>query len=218
MQGMVKVFILQVLVCPEKSRPEENKEQAILEYTAAVDAWAIGIVCFELLVGHPPFEKKSQSQTYEHIMYRAPVIPSIVGPGAKNFISSALIKVLTDPIMPSHASQCLCSTNILPDKALCLHRWSFCKGIEELFCEDAAVMRSLFFCKLMKASIKINKILCLTRKCFHASSSSFIYCRWWPRASLTMHQTLNTNHYSRTELFPDIASDRQIICWSQSLN
>ena len=83
----------QVLLCPEKSRPEENKEQVVLEYTAAVDAWAIGIVCFELMVGHPPFEKKSQSQTYEHIMYRAPVMPSVLSEGAKQFITSALVKV-----------------------------------------------------------------------------------------------------------------------------
>lgn len=86
--------LLQVLVCPEKSRPEENKEQKVLEYTAAVDAWAIGIVCFELLVGHPPFEKKSQAQTYEHIMYRAPEMPSCLSVGAKQFITSALVKVI----------------------------------------------------------------------------------------------------------------------------
>lgn len=84
---------MQVLVCPEKSRPEENKEQVVLQYTAAVDAWAIGIVCFELMVGHPPFEKKSQSQTYEHIMYRAPEMPASLSSGAKQFITSALVKV-----------------------------------------------------------------------------------------------------------------------------
>ena len=82
-----------MLVCPEKSRPEENKEKQMLEYTAAVDAWAVGIVAFELLVGHPPFEKKSKEETYEHIMYRAPVVPSFLSDQAKSFIVTALVKV-----------------------------------------------------------------------------------------------------------------------------
>ena len=84
---------LQVLLCPEKSRPEENKDKAVLEYTAAVDGWAVGIVCYELLVGHPPFERESPTQTSEHIMYRAPPMPPSLSPGAKHFIVSALVKV-----------------------------------------------------------------------------------------------------------------------------
>ena len=84
---------MQVLLCPEKSRPEENKDKAVLEYTAAVDAWAVGIVCYELLIGHPPFERESPTQTSEHIMYRAPPMPPSLSPGAKQFIVTALVKV-----------------------------------------------------------------------------------------------------------------------------
>lgn len=80
-------------MCPEKSRPEENKEKEVLEYTNAVDAWAVGIVAFELLVGHPPFEKESRGETYEHIMYRAPVLPEYLSDQAKSFIVCALVKV-----------------------------------------------------------------------------------------------------------------------------
>lgn len=65
----------------------------MLEYTAAVDAWAVGIVAFELLVGHPPFEKESKQETYEHIMYRAPVLPNTMSEQAKSFIVSSLVKV-----------------------------------------------------------------------------------------------------------------------------
>jgi hypothetical protein len=32
----------QVLVCPDKTRPEENKERALLGYGAAVDCWCGG--------------------------------------------------------------------------------------------------------------------------------------------------------------------------------
>lgn len=93
--GTLDMMAPEVLVCPEKSRPEENKERAMLEYTCAVDAWAVGIVAFELLVGHPPFEKESRSETYEHIMYRAPVMPPIVTEGARNFIASSLVKAVS---------------------------------------------------------------------------------------------------------------------------
>ena len=65
----------------------------MLEYTDAVDTWAIGVVAFELLVGHPPFEKESRSETYEHIMYRAPVMPLSISSSAKSFITAALVKV-----------------------------------------------------------------------------------------------------------------------------
>ena len=65
----------------------------MLEYTNGVDAWAIGVVAFELMVGHPPFERESRSETYEHIMYRAPVMPACLSDGAKSFITSALVKV-----------------------------------------------------------------------------------------------------------------------------
>ena len=89
---------MQVLLCPEKSRPEENKDKAVLEYTAAVDAWAVGIVCYELIIGHPPFERESPTQTSEHIMYRAPPMPPSLSPGAKHFIISALVKVSHHPV------------------------------------------------------------------------------------------------------------------------
>lgn len=36
-------------------------------HTAAVDLWAIGILCFEFLTGKPPFEADDQSKTYDNI-------------------------------------------------------------------------------------------------------------------------------------------------------
>lgn len=38
-------------MCPEKSHPAENKERSLLAYTAGVDAWAAGVLAYELLVG-----------------------------------------------------------------------------------------------------------------------------------------------------------------------
>lgn len=84
----------QVLLCPEKSRPQENKDKVLLGYTYMVDAWAMGILAYELIVGRPPFEKQSRAATYEHIMYRKPDFPATMSPHAKDFVFSALTKVL----------------------------------------------------------------------------------------------------------------------------
>ncbi|KAK9815326.1 hypothetical protein WJX72_001838 [[Myrmecia] bisecta] len=90
--GTLDYMAPEVLVCPEKSRPEENKEKMLLGYNAMVDAWAMGILAFELIVGHPPFEKDSRSATYEHIMYRKAQFPAWMTDEAKDFISLALTK------------------------------------------------------------------------------------------------------------------------------
>jgi aurora kinase, other len=58
-----------------------------------VDAWAVGILCYELLVGYPPFEQESRAATYEHIMYKEPKFPVGMSEEAKRFVSAALVKV-----------------------------------------------------------------------------------------------------------------------------
>ena len=45
----------EVLVCPDKHAPSDNKERSDLWYGAAVDAWAVGVLAYELAVGRPPF-------------------------------------------------------------------------------------------------------------------------------------------------------------------
>ena len=86
-------MVVQVLLCPEKSRPQENKDKVLLGYTAMVDAWAMGILAYELTVGRPPFEKQSRAATYEHIMYRKPEFPPNMSSDAKDFVFTALTKV-----------------------------------------------------------------------------------------------------------------------------
>ena len=83
----------QVVMCPEKSHPQENKEKALLGYTHAVDAWALGVLAYELIVGHPPFERESRNDTYEQIMYRRPHYPAMLSEPLRSFISAALTKV-----------------------------------------------------------------------------------------------------------------------------
>lgn len=37
-------------------------------YSEKVDLWCIGVLCYELLVGNPPFESSSYSETYRRIL------------------------------------------------------------------------------------------------------------------------------------------------------
>ena len=59
----------------------------------SVDAWAIGILGYELIVGHPPFERETRTDTYEQIMYQRPNYPAWLSEESRMFISAALTKV-----------------------------------------------------------------------------------------------------------------------------
>ncbi len=102
---------MQVLLCPEKSRPQENKDKVLLGYTAMVDAWAMGILAYELLVGKPPFEKQSRAATYEHIMYRKPEFPVTMSADAKDFVFLALTKVCLSA--DKSCSTCMLGVSVL---------------------------------------------------------------------------------------------------------
>ncbi|KAI7842591.1 hypothetical protein COHA_003695 [Chlorella ohadii] len=91
--GTLDYMSPEVLLCPEKSRPEENKEKVELGYTDAVDVWAVGILAYELLVGRPPFERETREETYNWIAKREPALPSWMSEGAKQFITAALAKL-----------------------------------------------------------------------------------------------------------------------------
>jgi len=91
--GTLDYMAPEVLVCPDKKLPTENKDKASLAYGGLVDAWACGILAYELIAGHPPFEHESRSTTYQYIMYRDPKYPPSISAEARNFISSALTKV-----------------------------------------------------------------------------------------------------------------------------
>lgn len=47
----------EVVVCPDKHKPSDNKELQHLYYTPVVDAWAVGVLAYELIIGRPPFDK-----------------------------------------------------------------------------------------------------------------------------------------------------------------
>ncbi|XP_036883034.1 aurora kinase B isoform X4 [Manis javanica] len=55
-----------------------------------VDLWCIGVLCYELLVGNPPFESASHNETYRRIVKVDLKFPSSVPTGAQDLISRLL--------------------------------------------------------------------------------------------------------------------------------
>lgn len=56
-------------------------------YDDSVDQWCLGILCYEFLVGRPPFESAHQEATYEKIRSLDVEYPSHVSIGAKDLVS-----------------------------------------------------------------------------------------------------------------------------------
>jgi len=55
-----------------------------------VDHWCIGVLCYELLVGKPPFESQSSHETYQKIVSCRVQFPEYVSSGARSLILGLL--------------------------------------------------------------------------------------------------------------------------------
>ncbi|CAG0897702.1 unnamed protein product [Cyprideis torosa] len=60
-------------------------------YKETVDCWCVGILCFELLTGKPPFAKPSPADTKRAIVHNDITFPSFVSPTAKDLIRRVCI-------------------------------------------------------------------------------------------------------------------------------
>ena len=59
-----------------------------------VDLWSLGILCYEFLVGNPPFEAESNTETYRRITKVDLHFPSYVTEGAKDVIRKVYLGLL----------------------------------------------------------------------------------------------------------------------------
>jgi hypothetical protein len=82
----------EILRCPYKSKPEENKEKEHLHYGNTVDSWAVGVLTYELLTGCPPFYDQSRTNTEARIKSSVPAFPPTLSEAARNFVCDALCK------------------------------------------------------------------------------------------------------------------------------
>ncbi|PIK39453.1 Aurora kinase [Apostichopus japonicus] len=56
-----------------------------------VDLWSLGVLCYEFLVGKPPFETASNTETYRKITKVDYTFPSYVSEGARDLIRKLLV-------------------------------------------------------------------------------------------------------------------------------
>ncbi|XP_058529961.1 aurora kinase C [Ochotona princeps] len=90
-------------------------------YDEKVDLWCIGVLCYELLVGNPPFENVSHSETYNRILKVDVKFPPTMPLGAQDLISRLLryqpserlplSQILRHPWVQAH------SRRVLPPRA-----------------------------------------------------------------------------------------------------
>lgn len=62
------------------------------------DHWCIGVLCYELLVGHPPFESQTSQETYKKIVSCYCKFPDHVTPEARDLILKLLQKIPAERI------------------------------------------------------------------------------------------------------------------------
>lgn len=56
-----------------------------------VDLWSLGVLCYECLVGKPPFETPTYEETYQRISRGEYTFPCFVAPDARDLISKLLV-------------------------------------------------------------------------------------------------------------------------------
>ncbi|KAG8003861.1 Aurora kinase B [Nibea albiflora] len=65
-------------------------------HSEKVDLWCIGVLCYECLIGNPPFETASHSETYKRIMKVDLKFPRSISDGARDLVSKLLRHNPTD--------------------------------------------------------------------------------------------------------------------------
>jgi serine/threonine protein kinase len=57
----------EVVRCPLKAHPDDNKADTRFHYNAVVDTWAVGCLAYELVAGAPPFMAETQQDVVRNI-------------------------------------------------------------------------------------------------------------------------------------------------------
>ena len=90
--GTLDYMAPEVVICPDKCLPSDNKEKTHLHYTHLVDSWAVGVLGYELTVGRAPFDAGHKKGTIEQILHGQPKFPNWLSEPARHFIQWCLTK------------------------------------------------------------------------------------------------------------------------------
>jgi hypothetical protein len=82
----------EVVVCPDKVHPNDHKEKTHLHYTYLVDAWAVGVLAYELTVGRAPFDAGHKRGTIDNILHAQPRYPGWISDSCRHFVTWSLTK------------------------------------------------------------------------------------------------------------------------------
>ncbi|KAJ9531854.1 hypothetical protein QJQ45_022034 [Haematococcus lacustris] len=93
--GTLDYMAPEVLRCPPKNLPQENKNNTSLYYNNSVDAWAVGVFAYELIVGFPPFAGENQLDSVDKIIHSTPAFPEKISELAKAFITAVRVVLAT---------------------------------------------------------------------------------------------------------------------------
>lgn len=90
--GTLALMAPEVVACPCKVNPCDNKKRDDLWYGVKVDTWSCGVMAYELLTGKYLFQGTTPTSTMFAITYRQICLPDGMSDAAQRFVKRALSK------------------------------------------------------------------------------------------------------------------------------